>query len=145
MIIPDSVVEIGEAAFIWCTNLESVYIPNSVRVIGQRAFKSCLKLTSINIPDTLTVINHRTFFECTDLTSIIIPESIKEIESEAFYSCRKLKTIYCKAKKPPQCTSFPFSFKDIIVYVPTESLDLYKSTAEWVDYFEDIVGYDFNN
>lgn len=145
MIIPDSVVEIGEAAFIWCTNLKSVYLPNSVRVIGQRAFKNCLKLTSINIPDRLDVINHRTFFECTDLTSIIIPEGIKEIESEAFYSCRKLKAIYCKAKTPPQCRSLPFDYKDITVYVPAESLDLYKSTSEWSDYFEDIVGYNFNN
>lgn len=146
MIIPDSVIEIGEAAFIWCTNLKSVHIPNSVRVIGQRAFKSCLKLTSINIPETLTTISHRTFYECELLTSIIIPKNITLIEDEAFGSCWRLKTIYCQATIPPVCKFSMFhSDNDTKIYVPIESLELYKSASNWSQYSKHLVGYNFDN
>lgn len=144
MIIPESVIEIGEAAFIWCTKLKAVYIPDSVKVIGERAFKSCIELSTVNIPDSLSAICHRTFYECDSLTSITIPENTTLIESEAFDHCRNLKTVFCKAKTPPKCLNITFYSTDITLYVPTESLELYKSTPEWGNYIKHIVGYNFN-
>lgn len=38
-IIPDSVSEIGEAAFAWCDGLIGINIPNSVSYIGKNAFR----------------------------------------------------------------------------------------------------------
>ena len=43
-IIPNNVTSIGDYAFYWCNNLESVTIPDSVTKIGQSAFNSCYKL-----------------------------------------------------------------------------------------------------
>lgn len=143
--IPDSVIKIGEAAFCWCTNLKSVLIPNSVKTIGARAFKSCLKLTCINIPETLSIIKYRTFFECNALTTIVIPDSVKEIESEAFSQCSNLKKIFCKAKIPPIGNFFMFNYgNDCKIYVPGESLDIYKSTDDWSKSFDRIIACDFN-
>jgi hypothetical protein len=38
VVIPDSVTQIGEAAFSWCESLVSVEIPETVRIIGEWAF-----------------------------------------------------------------------------------------------------------
>ncbi len=40
-IIPNSVTQIGSAAFGYCTSLTSVTIPNSVTSIGDGAFEGC--------------------------------------------------------------------------------------------------------
>ena len=64
--------------------------------------------------------------------SVAFPVSAHfHIEYEAFDNCRKLKTVFCKAKTPPQCKSYLFYNTDIMVFVPYESLELYKSTPEW--------------
>ena len=44
VIIPDTVIEIGNGAFCKCIELETVIIPDSVRIIGKRSFLGCTKL-----------------------------------------------------------------------------------------------------
>jgi len=64
-IIPDSVIEIGEASFLGCTGLTSIVIPDSVTVIGNYAFCYCTGLTSIFIPATVIDIRSWVFEDCT--------------------------------------------------------------------------------
>ena len=45
LVIPDSVTEIGNSAFSYCSGLTSVTIPDSVTSIGYAAFKGCSGLT----------------------------------------------------------------------------------------------------
>lgn len=61
------VTSIGDNAFNYCENLESVTIPDSVTSIGDWAFYSCAKLTSINIPDSVTSIGVSAFRYCSGL------------------------------------------------------------------------------
>ena len=51
--IPDSVLTIGEGAFLGCENLSSVKLSKSVNKIGGFAFGYCPSLTSIEIPKSL--------------------------------------------------------------------------------------------
>ena len=41
MTIPDSITQIGDAAFVYCTNLKSINIPDSVTSVGIYAFSDC--------------------------------------------------------------------------------------------------------
>ena len=72
-IIPNTIISIGEYAFLGCTSLTSIEIPNSVKSIGNSAFYGCSSLTSITIPNSVTIIGESAFEGCTSLTSITLP------------------------------------------------------------------------
>lgn len=77
---------IGDYAFYWCRNLNSIDIPNSVKTIGNRAFGACSSLTNINIPNSVTIIGDRAFWGCDFLTCITIPSSVVTIIGNPFYN-----------------------------------------------------------
>ena len=65
------VVAIGDWAFAFCANLDSVSVPPTVRSIGDCAFGACSSLSSITIPDSLTYIGVCAFQDCAFDTFII--------------------------------------------------------------------------
>ena len=91
--IPNSVTSIGSSTFAYCSSLTSVTIPNSVTSIGNSAFSGCSSLTSVTIPNSVTSIGDFAFYECENLASIIIPSSVMSIGSGAFSSCPNLPVI----------------------------------------------------
>ena len=149
--IGDSVTTIGEEAFYNCRSLTSVTIPDSVTSIGSSAFYGCTSLTSVTIPDSVTTISKSAFSGCSSLTSVTIPDSVTSIGSFAFDGCSSLTSVYCKATTPPSLGSYAFKYNigydyyniGCDIYVPTESVEAYKSASGWSEYADDIVGHDF--
>ena len=143
--IPDSVTSIGTHAFAGCDSLTSVTIPDSITSIGGYAFGGCRSLTSVIIPDSVTSIGYSAFYGCTSLTSVTIGNSVTTIGQEAFYYCSSLTSVYCKPTTPPAggFTMFPWNASGCKIYVPTASVEAYKSAEYWSDYASDIVGYEF--
>ena len=84
---------IGDVAFYWCRNLNSIDIPNSVTTIGHSAFWDCKSLTNINIPNSVTTIGECAFVGCESLTSINIPNIVTTIGHSAFAFCDSLTSI----------------------------------------------------
>ena len=144
--IPDSVTTIGERAFNGCRNLTSVTIPDSVTTIGYMAFAVCSSLTSVTIGDSVTTIGGAAFGGCNSLTSITIPDSVTTIGDNAFSGCSSLTSVYCKAITPPagDYSMFYANASGRKIYVPTESVEAYKSAEGWSSYVDAIVGYRFN-
>ena len=70
-----------------------VVIPDTVTDICDAAFLDCSGITSITFPDSVKNIGNISFAYCTSLTSITIPYSVKNIGYGAFRSCKKLKSI----------------------------------------------------
>ena len=93
VVIPNSVLSIGNYAFSSCSSLASVNIPNSVTSIGDGAFGSCSNLASVNIPNSVMSIGEKAFGGCSSLTSVTIPDSVKTIGDGAFYDCRALASV----------------------------------------------------
>jgi hypothetical protein len=93
IIIPDTVISIGESAFYECSSLVNVIIPDSVTSIGIAAFRGCASLVSVKLPDSLASIVAGVFYDCESLVSIALPESINSIGNAVFYNCTSLANI----------------------------------------------------
>lgn len=94
VIVPDSVIDIGETAFYNCDNLTSVtFLSTNIRSMGNRIFSNCDNLTSVILPGNLQSIPHQMFYYCEKLESITIPESVTKIEYEAFAGCLNLSSL----------------------------------------------------
>ena len=141
--IPDSVTTIGNYAFSGCSGLTAVTIGNSVTSIGTSAFSGCSGLTSVTIGNGVTSIGESAFKGCTSLASVTIPDGVLEIKSYAFENCSSLVSVYCKPTTPPILGTMAFNNNaaDRKIYVPTASVDTYKTVSDWSDYVDAIVGY----
>ena len=92
-VIPNSVTNIADGAFLHCTTLTSIDIPSSVTSIGNRAFFGCSGLSSLSLPENLEFIDIEAFNGCDGLTSIVIPASVTSIGYGAFFDCKNLTSI----------------------------------------------------
>ena len=93
VVIPDSVIEIGERAIYTCLQLEEVTMGNGVKKIGQEAFAGCFKMKTIHLSDSLQEIGLRAFNFCESLEALELPSSLRNIEMEAFGNCISLKSL----------------------------------------------------
>ncbi|MCM1306593.1 MAG: leucine-rich repeat domain-containing protein [Bacteroides sp.] len=84
IVMPDSVVYIGDYAFMYCTALESVTLSNSLTEISHDSFSGCTALESIVIPNSVTTIKYDTFMNCESLANVTIGSAVESIESNAF-------------------------------------------------------------
>lgn len=88
------------------------------------------------------------------LKSIMLPSTVEIMGN--FYGCTTLSELYCKSITPPvACSGFLDYYYDGIstqphrpikctIYVPKESVELYKTAKYWSDYKDQIVGYYFD-
>lgn len=92
--IGNNVTSIGDNAFAYCTNLESVTfaVDSKLTSIGREAFHYS-GLVSINLPSNLTNIEYRAFEYCGCLTDITIPNSVANIGTDAFRNCSRLMRV----------------------------------------------------
>ena len=98
-------------------------------------------VTYNNMTYFVTKIGEHAFAECSGITSVIIPNTITVIEDNAFYACNSLRGITCMALTPPSCSDL--SYYTATLYVPLESLEIYKSTSVW-NRFSNIIGFGQN-
>ena len=77
-------------------NATTYNIPNTVTEIGQNAFYYCTKMISITIPDSVTTIGAGAFYSCSSLKEITIPQSVTSIGADAFLHCGNLTAINIK-------------------------------------------------
>lgn len=112
VVIPDTVREIADNAFVNCFNIKSVKVGANVEVIGDNAFDG--EFEEIALPNTLKVIEDNAFasvplkvlsipnqveeigggaFLSADIENLTIPGSVKMIGYQAFLYCDKLETV----------------------------------------------------
>lgn len=143
--IGSNVQNIPDYAFYDCSGLTNVSLPNLVTFIGSWAFSGCSGLTSVSLPNSVTSIGNGAFYGCSRLTSITIGNSVTNIGEEAFSGCDRIQFIYSKNSVPPTCASTNTFATDIYkyayLYVPTKSVQQYKTAYEWRN-FTNIMGQD---
>lgn len=127
----EGITEIGQYAFYLCSKLEEVELVEGITKIGNNAFKGCV-IKSIIIPDSVTEIGSYAFHACVKLDSIVIGGSVESIGSYAFQFCSAL-SITVKANIPPTIQSNTFANvpAERPIYVPSESVEAYKTATNW--------------
>jgi hypothetical protein len=90
--IPDSVEQIGSAAFSFCQRLSTIDLPEKATVIGNYAFFYCTALYNIRLSE-IVAIGNDAFSGCASLDKINFPESLLSIGERAFAACRMLQTV----------------------------------------------------
>ncbi len=133
--LPEGFTEIGEGAFAHAGNIASLMIPSSVRTIGRYAFNQS-RIRSITLPEGLVEIGEAAFSQCCYLSELTIPASVKNIGRAAFSTnWGGLTRIYMNALTPPTTGGDlfhqNFDYSACTLYVPSESLDTYRSTEPW--------------
>jgi len=93
LIIPDSVLSLGNAAFSGCANLMSVTLGNGLTNIPDGAFFSCTSLASIIIPNNVRTIGQAAFDTCSNLRTVILGNSVGNVGGSAFGSCVNLTNV----------------------------------------------------
>ena len=117
------------------TDLVSVEIGDCITSINNWAFGYCSSLTSIDIPDSVTSIGNNVFASCTGLTSCTIPSGVTYIGRECFYSCSSLQSVTVLATTPPTLgNSVFYNTNNCPIYVPSSSVNAYKSASGWSIY-----------
>ncbi len=91
--LPDTVREIGAAAFSGCNLLRSAQLPASLTVIDNMAFESCILLSNVALPDSVQRIGESAFWGCFELTEITLPASLQSIGTGAFVLCRRMESV----------------------------------------------------
>ncbi len=168
--IPDSVTEIRNFSFFECAKLATVKLPSNLTVINHGTFHSCPMLNNVAIPETVTSIANYAFYGCTALNNatdkryfkektsfyngtgvttwqkinmIEIPSAVTYMGDFCFGNCKNAEYIYIKAEEPPTLGANAFVNCDFYsIFVPKNSVDVYKSATNWSAYANIITGYE---
>lgn len=93
VILPNSLEQLGEAAFCKCIDLKRVVIPRGIRRIPKSAFIGCINLDDVKLSESVEEIDDAAFMACIALNKMEFPISLHRIKRKAFCMCRSLKSI----------------------------------------------------
>ena len=133
--IPNDITYIGGTAFYGCHGLKSLDIPNSVTSVSTQVFSYCSGLISCTIGSGLTAIKYGFLQSCSALKSINIPSGVTSIGDYAFINCYSLTSVRCNPTSPPTLGTDVFkNTNNCPIYVPSGSVEAYKSASGWSEY-----------
>ena len=124
----------GKNVFAECTSLTNLSLSGNLSTIGEEMFRGCSALSQVTITDNVITIGKQAFLNCLNLASVTIGKGVTEIESGAFRNCIELTDVYCYAEEVPITAIDAFDGSYIEsnnLYVPANSLDLYKAISPW--------------
>lgn len=142
--IPGSIKSISDGMF--CASaVWGITIEDGVTSIGNEAFSVCPLLVGLTIPNSVQSIGYSAFANDTNLASITIPNNVQSIGSGAFNGCTSLRNVYIKATTPPTIEDdILYGTTNLLnIYVPTASVNAYKTANFWKNYALKIQGYTF--
>lgn len=144
---------IGKYAFYNCDGLKKITFSENIIHINNMAFYDCDALTEISLEQNISVVGTKAFGHCDKLSNVKLGKNITNLGAGAFYYCMELEEVSCTSITPPTLGGDAFRYNigeryytlPCKIYVPTESVEAYKSANDWKLYADRIIGYDFEN
>ena len=136
IVIPNSCTSIAASTFFTCSSLKSAVIPDSVTTFGIYLFYACDSLIVIKLPSSMTSLVNSFFSGCSSLANITIPKAVTQIQQTVFSACPSLAFIKFERTTPPtvaNANAFSGVPTSCIIYVPTGSLNAYKTANNYPD------------
>lgn len=162
--LPNSVTTIGATIFMQCYSLKSASMPKQVVASGT-IFSYCQLLNRVAIdfsntttntisqysytardvviPSGVTTISTGAFSYNQRVSTFIIPSSVTTISTSAFSYCNGATEFHFKSSTPPtlaNANAFTGTSSASVFYVPSASLDAYKTANNWSTYASRMVG-----
>lgn len=143
LVIPDSVVAIGDYCFSNCSCLKTVKLPKNLTVLSNNAFYYCKNLESVEFNSALTEIKASAFAYCSSLDDVVLPIRLAQIGPYAFEYCTNLSSIKLPASVQTvgqsafdHCENLSFvDVENVLAYC---NIDFYNPTACPVFYARDL-------
>ena len=162
MNIPNSIMSIGDSAFIGCTNFKSITwnakscndfstpsaslfydsrsqitsftFGDSVQHIPAYLCDGMNNLTSITIGNSVTSIGNSAFSGCAGLREISLGSQVKTIGAEAFALCPRIYEVTCLAPEPPVAELSSFTNYDAYFHAPCDAQRYYSVDPVWKNF-----------
>lgn len=138
----------GELRYHASTGLTEYSIPKGIKSIGCNAFSS-KGPQKVIIGNDVETIEKMAFYNC-GIKEVVIEENVKTIKEDAF-GWTNMETVYCKSAVPPTAEHTDIEWAAFYntllknVYVPSASVEAYKTADGWKEYADYIKAYDFGN
>lgn len=162
--LSNNIRDIGGCCFYGCTSLNSISLPPSLEEIGSSAFSYCYSLKNVIIEDADTnyspteftygsslfahaeavyigrrVIYEDGYIQSPTIKVLILGENVNSwtsFKSFSFWGMESLEVLECRALVPPSIPSATDDqYMNLTVYVPKESLELYKKADIWKSFW----------
>lgn len=136
VVIEEGVCDIGEEAFLYAENLESVEFAETATIIGDRAFYGCKSLKEFDFDD-VTCVGSMAFYGCMSFTDIEIPENVNSIDNYAFgYYCNE--ELDDALAKIPDITIFAKADTEAQRYAEANEIS-FIDLSDYTEFFEYLV------
>lgn len=136
--LPNGLTTMGGYA-LFGTAIRTIRIPSSLYSISGLAFSYCTYLNEVVIEEGVGSISDRAFEFCTSLKELTLPSTIVSIHNNSFNSSALTK-LTVKALNPPTLNgTFIKVPSSLVIYVPAQSLNAYKTATNWSAYADVMV------
>jgi len=121
--------------FTACYGLVKAYIPAGITTIKTQFCRNCWNLIDIEIPNSVTTIESYAFQNCYCLHKIIVPSGVTSIEANAFNNAKPIYFVFQSTTPPTLAATSALSGTGSgPIYVPSESVNAYKTASNWSSY-----------
>ena len=135
VILPQAITIIGDSSFQRVYGITHIDFPSGIISLGSAAFFYMTSLVGADLSHTLlTSIGNQCFRGCTAITRALLPTTITSIGTSAFDQCLVLSELVVEAVTPPSLGETALRGVPGFIYVPDESVELYKTATTWSTY-----------
>ena len=130
-VVPSGVRFLAPRAFCGVRGLKTLALPERFDEIGEEAFLDCSDLETFEIPRGVRVLEPATFAGCSRLETVTIGKSIERLKKDAFARCPNLTTVVLPRKIPPYLLGAFDDSKSVTICIPSGKTSVYREAQGW--------------